>query len=38
MKDPAFLVETKNQKLDIDPSSGEEVEALAREVMSQRPR
>jgi tripartite-type tricarboxylate transporter receptor subunit TctC len=37
MKDPAFLAETKNKKLDIDPSSGEEVEALAKEVMSQPP-
>jgi tripartite-type tricarboxylate transporter receptor subunit TctC len=36
-KDPAFLAETKNKKLDIDPSSGEEVEALAKEVMSQPP-
>jgi tripartite-type tricarboxylate transporter receptor subunit TctC len=37
MKDPGFLAEAKNKKLDIDPSSGEEVEALAREVMSQPP-
>ena len=37
VKDPAFLTETKNKKLDIDPSSGEEVEALAKEVMSQPP-
>ncbi len=37
VKDPAFLAETKNKKLDIDPSSGEEVEALAKEVMSQPP-
>jgi hypothetical protein len=31
------LAETKNKKLDIDPSSGEEVETLAKEVMSQPP-
>lgn len=37
VKDPAFLAETKNKKLDIDPSTGEEVEALAKEVMSQPP-
>jgi tripartite-type tricarboxylate transporter receptor subunit TctC len=37
VKDPAFLAEAKNKKLDIDPSSGEEVEALAKEVMSQPP-
>jgi hypothetical protein len=37
VKDPAFLAETKNKKLDIDPTSGEEVEALTKEVMSQPP-
>ena len=37
VKDPAFAAEAKNKKLDIDPSSGEEVEVLAREVMSQPP-
>ena len=37
VKDPAFLAEAKNKKLDIDPSSGEEVEALAKEVMAQPP-
>ena len=37
VKDPAFLTETKNKKLDIDPSTGEEVEALTKEVMSQPP-
>ena len=37
VKDPAFLAEAKNKKLDIDPSSGEEVETLAKEVMSQPP-
>ena len=34
-KDPAFLEETKKKKLDLDPSSGEEVETLVKEVMSQ---
>jgi tripartite-type tricarboxylate transporter receptor subunit TctC len=37
VKDPAFLAETKNKKLDINPSTGEEVEALTKEVMSQPP-
>jgi tripartite-type tricarboxylate transporter receptor subunit TctC len=35
MKDPDFLAETKRKRLDIDPTTGEEVEALAREVLSQ---
>jgi tripartite-type tricarboxylate transporter receptor subunit TctC len=34
-KDPAFLEETKKKKLELDPSSGEEVETLVKEVMSQ---
>jgi tripartite-type tricarboxylate transporter receptor subunit TctC len=37
MKDPEFLAETKKKRLDIDPTSGEEVEALTREVMNQPP-
>jgi tripartite-type tricarboxylate transporter receptor subunit TctC len=37
LRDPALLAEAKNRKLDIDPSSGEEVEALTKEVMSQPP-
>jgi tripartite-type tricarboxylate transporter receptor subunit TctC len=36
-KDSAFLAEAKARKLDINPSSGEEVEALAKDVMSQPP-
>jgi tripartite-type tricarboxylate transporter receptor subunit TctC len=32
LKDPALLAEAKNRKLDIDSSSGEEVEALTKEV------
>ncbi len=35
MKDPEFLAETKRKRLDMDPTTGEEVEALAKEVMSQ---
>ena len=35
MKDPDFLAETKKKKLDIDPTTGEEVEALTKDVMSQ---
>ena len=34
-KDPAFVEETKKKKLDLEPSSGEEVETLVKEVMSQ---
>jgi tripartite-type tricarboxylate transporter receptor subunit TctC len=37
MKDPDFLAETKKKKLDIDPTTGEEVEILTKEVMSQPP-
>jgi hypothetical protein len=33
--DPAFLAEAAKKKLDIDPTSGEEVEKLTREVMAQ---
>ncbi|HEV8342825.1 MAG TPA: hypothetical protein VGR30_10685 [Candidatus Binatia bacterium] len=36
-KDPAFLAEAKKKRLDIDPSGGEEMATLAREVMSQPP-
>jgi tripartite-type tricarboxylate transporter receptor subunit TctC len=35
MKDPEFLAEAKKKRLDIDPTSGEETEALTKEVMSQ---
>jgi len=35
MKDPDFLAETKRKKLDMNPTTGEEVEALATDVMSQ---
>jgi tripartite-type tricarboxylate transporter receptor subunit TctC len=35
MKDPEFLAETKRKRLDMNPTTGEEVEALTKEVMSQ---
>ena len=35
MKDPDFLAETKKKRLDMDPTTGEEVQALAIDVMSQ---
>jgi tripartite-type tricarboxylate transporter receptor subunit TctC len=35
MKDADFLAETKKKRLEIDPTTGAEVEALAKEVMSQ---
>jgi tripartite-type tricarboxylate transporter receptor subunit TctC len=37
MKDPEFLAEAKKKRLDIDPTTGEEVEALTRDVMNQPP-
>ncbi len=37
MKDADFLAETKKKRLDIDPTTGEEVEALAKELLSQPP-
>ena len=35
MKDPDFLADTKRKKLEINPTTGEEVEALTKELMSQ---
>jgi hypothetical protein len=35
MKDADFLAETKRKRLDMDPTTGEEVQALATDVMSQ---
>jgi tripartite-type tricarboxylate transporter receptor subunit TctC len=35
MKDPDFLAETKRKRLDLDPTTGEEVQALAVDVMTQ---
>jgi tripartite-type tricarboxylate transporter receptor subunit TctC len=37
LKDPTFLEEVKSKKLDAEYTSGEEMEALAKEMMSQRP-
>jgi tripartite-type tricarboxylate transporter receptor subunit TctC len=37
MKDPEFLAETTKKRLDIDPTTGEQVEALTKEVMNQPP-
>ena len=37
MKDPDFLAETKKKRLDIDPTTGDEVETITKEVMSQPP-
>jgi len=34
MKDPELLAEAKKQNLDITPSSGEELEGLAKQVMA----
>ena len=35
MKDPELLAEAKNKNFDITPSAGEELEALAKEVVTQ---
>lgn len=35
MKDPEFLSETKRKRLDMDPTTGEEVQTLTSDVMSQ---
>ena len=35
MKAPGFLAEAAKKKLDIDPTTGAEVEVLIKEVMSQ---
>jgi tripartite-type tricarboxylate transporter receptor subunit TctC len=37
MKDPELLAETKKQRMDVDPTSGVELEKLAREIMQQPP-
>jgi hypothetical protein len=37
VKEPAFIAEAAKKKLDLNPLSGEQTEALAREVMSQPP-
>ena len=35
MTDPAFLADVKARKLEVDPDNGEELEALAKEIVSQ---
>ncbi|MGH7874105.1 MAG: Bug family tripartite tricarboxylate transporter substrate binding protein [Candidatus Binatia bacterium] len=35
VNDPEFLAEAKKKKLDVDPTSGEEVQALVKDVMTQ---
>lgn len=35
LKDPEFLDEAKKQKLDVDPSTGEELEALVKQILEQ---
>jgi tripartite-type tricarboxylate transporter receptor subunit TctC len=37
LKDATFLEEVKSRKLDAEYTSGEEMETLAKEMMSQRP-
>ena len=37
LKDSAFLEEVKSKKLDAEFTSGEEMESMAKEMMSQRP-
>ena len=35
VNDPEFLAEAQKKKLDVDPTSGEEVQALVKDVMTQ---
>ncbi|HKY07494.1 MAG TPA: tripartite tricarboxylate transporter substrate-binding protein [Candidatus Binatia bacterium] len=37
MKDPELLAETKKQRMDVDPSSGAELEKLAQQILQQPP-
>jgi tripartite-type tricarboxylate transporter receptor subunit TctC len=37
INDPALLAEAKRRRLDIDPATGEELDALAKEVMTATP-
>jgi tripartite-type tricarboxylate transporter receptor subunit TctC len=37
MADPAFLADVKKRNLEVEPSTGEELERLAKEVMNQPP-
>jgi hypothetical protein len=37
MADPQLLAEAKKKKLEVDPTSGEELQIIAKEIMSQPP-
>jgi hypothetical protein len=37
MNDPGFLADAKKRKMDIEPTTGEELEGMAKEVTSQPP-
>jgi hypothetical protein len=37
MKDPGFLAEIEKRKYELDPSPGENLEAIVKDVMSQPP-
>jgi hypothetical protein len=37
MKDPELLAETKKQRMDVDPTSGADLEKLAQEIFQQPP-
>jgi hypothetical protein len=37
MKDPEFIAEAKSKNLDITPTGGEDLEALAKDVVTQPP-
>jgi tripartite-type tricarboxylate transporter receptor subunit TctC len=37
MNDPAFLAEAKKRRLEINPTSGDEIETLVKDVMVQPP-
>jgi hypothetical protein len=37
LKDPAFLEDIKKKKFELDPISGEELEVIVKEVMTQPP-
>ena len=37
MKDPELIAEAKKGRMDMDPSTGEELQALLKEIMDQPP-
>ena len=37
VKDPAFLDDVKKKRFELDPTSGEELEAIVKDVMTQPP-